>query len=214
MNVETTATLVRVLRGAPAVLVQVSTDYVFDGAKGAAYDERDAPHPLSVYGRTKAEAEQIALRHPRAAVVRTSTLFGEGRMNFCDHLVERLRQGQPVEAFRDQVTSPTYAADLAEALARLGDALARSADGRWARVYHLANAGGCSRVAFAERVAELVGGSKTFIRAIAMADQRRPAPRPAYSALATVHAPQMIGRTLRPWDEALHAYLQARGWLS
>ena len=203
-NVGATASLLRALER--AWLVQISTDYVFDGTKGTPYDENDEPRPVSVYGRMKLDAERLALGYPRAVVVRPSTLFGPGRANFCDTIVARLRAGEPVEAFADQVTSPTYTVDLAEGLEALCAALGR-ADEPPARVVHVANAGGCSRVTFARRIAELIGGSPELVRPIPMAAQRRPARRPAYSALTTIHLARLIGRTLRPWDDALRAYL-------
>ena len=189
------------------LVVSISTDYVFDGTKGAPYDETDSPKPISVYGRAKLEAEQVVLSYPRSVVVRTSTLFGPGRENFCDHAVSRMKAGQQVEAFIDQVTSPTYTIDLAEGIGELSVALWRSRGSRASRVYHIANAGACSRVTFAERIADLLGYSHALIRKISMAQQRRPAPRPAYSALGTAHLSCVIGRTLRPWDDALQAYL-------
>ncbi|MDP3723140.1 MAG: dTDP-4-dehydrorhamnose reductase [Candidatus Omnitrophota bacterium] len=213
-NVTTVAHLVQALQGSRTLLVYVSTDYVFDGKKGAPYEEADAPNPLSVYGRSKLEGERLALGYARSIVVRPSTLFGPGRDNFCDAVVCRVRAGQPVEAFWDQVTSPTYTVDLAEGIGELSLALWRSWDGERPRRYHLANGGGCTRAAFAERIVELVGGSRELIRAIAMADQRRPAARPAYSALATRAVPSVIGRRLRSWDHALHAYLHQRRWLA
>ena len=209
-NVRTTAHLVQALQDAQTLFVHVSTDYVFDGTKGSPYVESDAPRPLSVYGRSKVEGERVALRYPRAIIVRTSTLFGPGRANFCDYMISRLKAGETVEAFADQVTSPTYTADLAAAIGELGAALRRSWDAARPRVYHLVNAGGCSRVTFARRIADLLGCPRELIRAIAMADQQRPALRPAYSALASTQAPGLIGRTLRPWDEALQAYLRDR----
>ncbi len=198
----------------PFLLVYVSTDYVFDGTKGAPYDEADPPHPINVYGRSKLDGERVALTYPRAIVARTSTLFGEGRMNFCDQIVTRVQAHQPIEAFVDQVTSPTYTKDLAEGLADLSLTLVRSSELREPRTFHLANAGGCSRVALAHRVAELLGQSRELIRPVPMASQRRAAVRPAYSALTTRHLSHVIGRTLRPWDDALHVYLRQRHWVN
>ena len=213
-NVDATANLLQALSraqapggGDRALLVYVSTDYVFDGAKGTPYDEEDEPRPISVYGRSKREAEQLALGYPRGVVVRPSTLFGPGRANFCDTIVARLRAGEPVEAFSDQVTSPTYTVDLAEGLEALCAALGGAGTPPPARVVHVANAGGASRVAFAQRIAALIGGSPDLVRPIPMAAQGRPAARPAYSALTTIHLARLIGRRLRPWDDALHAYL-------
>jgi len=212
-NVEGTVNLLRALERAPSLgrggrplLVYVSTDYVFDGMKGAPYEEADEPNPVSVYGRSKHEAERLTLGYPRGVVVRPSTLFGPGRMNFCDHIVSRVSAGAPVEAFTDQVTSPTYTVDLAEGLEELCAALG-PADEPPERVVHMANAGGASRVAFARRIATLIGASPELVRPIPMAAQHRPAARPAYSALTTRHCARLIGRILRPWDDALRAYL-------
>ena len=212
MNVQATAHLVRALRGTPARLFYVSSDYVFDGAKGAPYDERDAPHPISVYGQSKLEGEVEALRHPAAVILRPSTLFGSGRMNFCDAIVGAAREGRTIEAFLDQTTSPTYTEDMAAMIRELIQALAGSRT-PVTRVVHITNAGSCTRVAFAHRVLDLLGRSRDLVRPIRMAQQQRPAKRPAYSALTTVALTPLTGRSMRSWDDALHAYLRQRGWL-
>ena len=213
MNVEATANLAQALvaasaGGEPPLLVHISTDYVFEGTKGSAYDETDEPRPISRYGASKLEAERVALRYARSVIVRTSTLFGLGRMNFCDHIVACLREGSPVEAFADQTTSPTYTKDLAEAIEELAFALRAKAPPQFAaRMVHLANSGSASRLAFAHRVADLLGDDPGLIRPIRMAEQGRPARRPCCSALTSRYARALIGRTLRSWEAALEAYL-------
>ena len=217
MNVEATANLLAAARACekPPNVVHLSTDYVFDGTKGAPYAEDDPPRPLSVYGRSKLKAEVLVRGWPSALVVRTSTLFGDGRMNFCDHIVQCLREGRGVEVFSDQTTSPTWTDDLAAAIAELVAVIGRRPIAAWpSRVVHLANAGGCTRLDLARRVAALTGGDERHIRPVRMADQQRPAPRPAYSALTTTYGPQFIGRRLRGWEDALIAYLRQRRWLS
>jgi len=204
-NVQALAHLLDALRARHARMVYVSTDYVFDGAKGCAYDEADEPKPISVYGRTKWEAEQLVLQFPGGFVVRPSTLFGPGRMNFCDHIVTRLRDGQFVEAFSDQTTSPTYTEDLAEGLAGLMDALERPLP---TRVLHLTNRGRCTRAEFAHRIADALGAPQELIKDIRMAEQHRPAPRPANSSLTSRYVREVLGGPLRSWDEALAAYLR------
>jgi len=217
-NVETVANLTEALGegrsgGIGSVFVYVSTDYVFDGTKGTPYDETDPPHPISVYGRSKADGEQAALGYERGVVVRPSTLFGAGRANFCDMIARGALEGGTVEAFTDQTTSPTFTDDLAEAIGDLIPALAAGRTGM-PRIFHTANAGGCTRLAFAHRVVDLLGRPRSCVRPIRMHEQQRPAQRPAYSALTTRVLPAIIGRTLRPWDEALEAYLRQRHWLS
>lgn len=213
-NVQATAHLCEALKGSGALLIGLSTDYVFDGATSSPYDEEDTPGPLSVYGRSKLAGEQLMLKYPRGMIVRPSTLFGPDRMNFCNAIVQRLREGLPVQAFLDQTTSPTYTADLAEGLEAFMKALQGQDLAQMPRVYHLANAGGCTRVEFAMTVAALLQADRSLIEAIPMAQQHRPAPRPCYSALVSRHLPQMMGRTLRPWQDALRAYLNDQGWLN
>ena len=213
-NVQTITNVVRGVTASKTLVIYVSTDYVFDGTKGAPYEETDAPHPINLYGRSKLEGERVTSQHPRGVVVRTSTLFGQGRMNFCNHSVQRFNAHQPVEAFIDQVTSPTYTEDLADGIAALSEVLFGSPHLRGAQIYHIANAGGCSRVTLANRIAELLGAPRELVQPIAMASQRRPAQRPAYSALSTAYVSHIIGRSLRPWDDALQAYLRQRHWLN
>ena len=216
MNVRTTANIIEALRDTGALMVYVSTDYVFDGAKGIPYDETDEPRPLSVYGRSKVKSERLTLDYAHGIVVRPSTLFGPGRMNFCDSIVTRVKAGQSVEAFQDQVTSPTYTEDFAEGIGHVVRTLQRQgvSAAMPSRILHVANAGGCSRLELAQRVVDLLGSSREHIRPIRMAEQQRPAPRPAYSVLTSCYLFAMIGRTLRPWDDAVHAYLRARHWLN
>ncbi len=213
-NVRATEHLVRALEETQALVVYISTDYVFDGLKGSPYDEACEPHPISVYGRSKLAGEQVILRYPYGVIVRPSTLFGSGRMNFCDAIVQGVQEGRTIEAFMDQTTSPTYTADVADALGELIQALAASRSSGPSRIYHLTNTGASTRLAFAQRIVDLLGYPRTRIRPILMADQQRPAPRPPYSALTTTELPKVIGRTLRPWDEALHEYLRLRRWVN
>ena len=211
MNARTVEHVCRAAELTGALVIALSTDYVFDGAKDSPYGETDPPRPISVYGRTKLAGEQVALRYARGVVVRPSTLFGPGRMNFCDAIVERCRRGEPIDAFTDQATSPTYTEDLAEALDRLATALVtRDWTSATPRLYHAANAGGCTRVQFASRIVERLGGSPALVRPIRMQDQHRPAPRPPYSVLTSHHLTAIIGTQLRPWDEALNAYLTSQ----
>ena len=213
MNVQATANLVEALKAngeRPALLIALSTDHVFDGAQRRPYVESDLPAPVNTYGRTKLESERHALGYARSIVVRTSTLYGPGRLNYCDHIVARTTAGEPVEAWSDQQTSPTYTEDLAAAMAQLSLHVLDSGSLTGQRVYHLVNAGGCSRVTFAERVVELLHGSKDLIKPIPMAAHQRPAHRPRYAVLDTINVPASLKEILRPWDDALQAYLRQR----
>jgi dTDP-4-dehydrorhamnose reductase len=185
---------------AGAALVLPSTDYVFDGRSGAPYAEDDPPAPLGAYGRTKLAGERAALQaHPGGTrVARTAWLYGAGGRNFVDTMCALGAEREQVEVVDDQTGSPTWTADLAPAL----EALLDHPPG----LYHTAGAGsvtwaGLARAVFAQT------GSPCRVRPVSTAALGRPAPRPAYSALASTRpgAPR-----LRDWRLALADYLGGR----
>ncbi len=106
-----------------AQLVQVSTDFVFDGEKRAPYAEDDPPRPLSAYGRSKLGGEEEALRLPGSMVVRASWLFGRSGWNFVEAILKQAESGAPrLSVVTDQVGRPTATTDLSEAIVALLDA--------------------------------------------------------------------------------------------
>ena len=182
--------------GAPLVLP--STDYVFDGRKGAPYAEDDAPGPLGAYGRTKLAGEQAAFAaHPAGTrVARTAWLYGAGGRNFVDTMRRLGSERDEVEVVDDQTGSPTWTRDLAPAL----EALLDGPPG----VYHAAGAGEVTWAGLARAVFEETGCA-CRVRPVTTSALGRPAPRPRYSALASTRpgAPR-----LRDWREALADYLE------
>ena len=187
-----------------AAVMYVSTDYVFAGDGGAPYFEWDQPRPRSVYGRSKlaGEAETLAAGR-RSMVVRTSWIFGGTGKSFVN-TIRRVADGRELPVVTDEISAPTYAPDLAVAIRRL---LGRSAPG----VYHLSNAGECSRHDWAKAIVELVGSTSQVVpTTLAEYEAKNPgqAPRPAHSTLANCAAAS-LGITLRPWQEALAEHLCA-----
>ena len=192
------------------VLVQVSTDYVFDGGKRAPYREDDAPHPLSVYGISKLAGEYFAQNAcPNHFVVRTSGLYGaagargKGR-NFVETMVRVAREGRPIRVVNDQVLTPTYTRDLAQAISRL---ISTEAYG----VYHVTNGGACSWYEFAGRIFKRLDLAPE-LTPITSAEWGARARRPPYSVLATEKLADAGGGELRVWTEALDAYLEEKGY--
>ena len=205
-NVEATATVVEAARRCGAYVVAMSTDYVFDGATDRAYTETDAPHPVSVYGRTKWEAEERVKALPgRWAILRTSTLYGPARPSFIDGIIARAARGEAITAFHDQTTSPTYAVDLAGAIAGLIDRL--QAPSVPAGILHAVNRGWCTRVAFAQYVLSVLGYSPALVTPVALAEQRLPARRPVMAALATQRWSEVFGWALPTWQDAVRRHL-------
>ena len=159
-----------------ARLVQISTDYVFDGYKESPYLESDQPNPQSVYGKSKLLGEQLA--GPDALIVRTAWLMGPDGNNMLQTILRLLRSPGDLHFVDDQVGCPTFTDDLAGALLALVEA-------KDAGIFHVTNAGPVSWFVFAREVAEAAGHDPGRVLPISTTDlvPSRPAPRPANSVL-------------------------------
>jgi dTDP-4-dehydrorhamnose reductase len=198
VNAEGTRRVAEACRAIGASLVYISTDYVFDGAKGAPYLEGDPPRPLNAYGRSKLAGEAyVEAWAPRWAIVRTSWLYGRVGQNFVASILRQLQGDRPLTVVTDQVGSPTYAGDLAEGIAHL---VACEATG----IFHLTNSGACSWFEFARAIARAAGADPTRVVGITSAELGLRARRPAYSVLANAAWASLGFPTLRPWPAALH----------
>ena len=190
-----------------AALVAISTDYVFDGMKGEPYLEFDEPRPLSVYGRSKLAGERYAQTlHDRVYVVRPAWLFSAVGKSFARTMLRLSAERDELTVVDDEVGTPTYAPDLAAALAQLIE------HPRYG-VYHLVNEGSCSRFEFVQELIRLAG-RPTRVTPISTAEYLRlhplPARRPADSRLRNFCAATALGIRLRPWKEALAEMLGRR----
>ncbi len=193
-------------RAVGAAMVHISTNEVFDGRKGEPYLEFDPPNPISVYARSKAAAEfYVRSLLDRFYIVRTAWLYARGGNNFVTKIIRAADQRGRLAVVADEVSSPTYAPDLAGAIARL---IRTEHYG----IYHFTNEGLCSRYEWAAKILELSGRGHVPIEPITTADYPRPAPPPLYSPIRNFCAATMLGIRLRPWEEALQAYFdQAEG---
>jgi dTDP-4-dehydrorhamnose reductase len=180
-----------------ARVVQVSTDYVFDGTATRPYVESDPTAPLSAYGRTKLAGEHEVLdASPDHAVVRTAWLFGAGGANFVATMLTLAAGGRDeIAVVTDQVGCPTFTGHLAEKLLEV-------AAERRAGILHAAAAGHCSRNEFAQAIFA-AAGYDVRVSATTSAVQTRAAARPAWSVLASERDRQ----PLPPWADGLNAYL-------
>lgn len=197
INADAVSTVVEAAERVGARVVQISTDYVFDGTKSDPYVETDAPNPQSVYGQSKLKGELAARDH---TVVRISWVCGAHGNNMVKTAL-RLAESHPVVRFvDDQIGYPTFTADAAPKIVEI----AASSPGG---ILHLTNQGQASWWSFVREVFRSAGHDPDRVEPIATAelDPPRAAPRPANSRLANRAILESgFGPLLRPWNEPLH----------
>jgi dTDP-4-dehydrorhamnose reductase len=183
-----------------AAVVYISTDYVFDGAKGEPYVESDQPAPLSAYGRTKLAGEEAtAAANKRHFIIRSAGLFGINGPNFVATMLRLAQTQNEVTVVRDQIGSPTYTWHLAYGIIRLIDGIEYG-------IHHMAAAGKCSWYEFAREIFEQAK-VECSVLSITTAEFGAPAPRPAFSALTSQREHAI---RLPSWHDGLAGYLAQR----
>lgn len=191
-----------------AMLVHISTNYVFDGLKRKPYSEEDLPNPLNVYGLSKLAGEHFARNYcERNLVIRTSALYGvtgsRGKGgNFVETMIRLAAEGKVIRVVDDQFIAPTYTRDLALKIREMIEA-------RICGLYHVTNDGYCSWHSFAERIFALLRLNVQVVP-ISSAELRAKARRPAWSVLGSEALRRAGLGGLRSWGEALVEYLQER----
>ena len=185
-----------------AKLVQISTDYIFDGGKGSPYIEDDTPNPLSVYGESKFAGELNARINPDHLIVRTQWLYGLHGKNFVETMLRLAGEREEVSVVDDQVGSPTWTVDLAAAIRSLLENGCRG-------TYHAANTGFCSWNEFAAAIFT-EAGIKMKVNPLTTRELGRAAARPLYSTLDCAKLARDTGVKLESWRNALKKYLGLR----
>lgn len=172
------AALATLCNNSGAKLVHVSTDYVFDGESPIAYKEEDVPNPKSVYGATKLAGEIACSKNcPDSIIIRTAWVYSEFGNNFVKTMLRLMTERESLNVVNDQIGSPTYAADLAQAILTILDS------GKWEPgIYHYSNEGKISWYDFALDIKEF-GQKNCEIYGIPASDYPTPAQRPAFSLL-------------------------------
>jgi dTDP-4-dehydrorhamnose reductase len=213
LNAQAVGALAETCDGIGATLVHFSTDYVFGGQRSTPYQEDDAAGPISRYGQSKLAGEQLALAGGRRAFVfRVCGLFGvarssgKGGTNFVETMLRLARESRPIRVVHDQVLTPSYTLDLA---AKVWRVVARGPHG----LYHLTNSGATSWYDFARETFRLSGVTPD-LTGVTAAEYGARARRPAYSVLGHRRLAALGEDDLRPWHEALAAYLRERAAVS
>jgi dTDP-4-dehydrorhamnose reductase len=199
VNGEGAGIVAEACRQAGCAMIYISSNEVFDGEKGTPYNEDDAPNAVNAYGASKLEGERRiqAVMEP-VCIVRTSWLYGPGRDSFPEKVLAQARRAGALKFVTDEVAAPTYTLDLAGAIAQL---VHKDATG----IFHLTNAGSCSRFEWAAEVLRRAAVSVP-IEPVTHADFDAPFRKPVDSTLTNVNAAR-LGIALRPWRDALAEHL-------
>jgi len=194
-----------------ATMVYISTDFIFDGRKKSAYTETDRPHPLSVYADSKFKGEKAVKKAlKRYFILRTSWLYGRHGKNFVDTIIAKAKTEPMLKVVSDQVGCPTYTKDLAKAIHVLLDKVTSYQSPVTSYgIYHVSNAGKVSWCDYAREILRLTGSKTKVVPATSKEIAAKyPARRPAMSVLDNTKFKRFTAYKMRPWKEALKAYLK------
>jgi dTDP-4-dehydrorhamnose reductase len=186
--------------------IHISTDYVFDGRATVPYKEDSTTNPQSVYGASKLEGEKQALQfNPDSIIIRTSWVYSEFGKNFVRTMTKLLSEKDEIDVVNDQIGSPTYAADLAEAILQIINSL------QWhPGIYHFSNKGIINWYDLAIAIKELIN-SNCKINPISTSQYPTQAERPAYSVLDKTKIQKTFNVELRNWKQSLSKCIREIG---
>lgn len=183
-----------------AKLVQVSTDYVFEGTGNKPYTEYDIPNPASVYGKTKYAGEQYVRDFcSRYFIVRTAWLYGEHGNNFVKTIMKLANEKESIKVVNDQLGNPTYAEDLSYHILKI------AATEQYG-VFNCTCEGTCSWYDFACEIVKL-SGINCNVEPCTTEEFPRPAKRPAFSSLDKMMLRCTVGNEMRSWQDAIKCFM-------
>lgn len=207
VNVDGARRVAEVAAGLAVPMIQISTDYVFDGAKATPYVETDPTGPTGVYGRTKLEGEMaVAEAHANHAILRTAWVYSAEGRNFVRTMLNLAATRDEVSVVADQQGNPTYAADIARGVIDVARNLVTRANSELRGTFHMTAAGEATWADFAESIFQgsaARGGPWARVRRITTADYPTPARRPANSRLDCRKLEAIHGVRLPVWSDGL-----------
>ncbi|MGN1213571.1 MAG: dTDP-4-dehydrorhamnose reductase [Bacteroidaceae bacterium] len=199
LNAEAPEKLARAINEKHGTMIHISTDYVFDGLNHSPYSEGDTPNPQSVYGKTKAEGEQRVMRAcERSIVVRTAWLYSPYGNNFVKTMMRLGREREELNVVFDQIGTPTYARDLAQAIIKI-----INTEQKTYGIFHYTNEGATSWYDFAKAIHRAAGITSCKINPIRTSQYPTPAKRPAYSLLDKAKIKQTYNISIPHWQDSL-----------
>ncbi len=188
-------------------LIQISTDFVFDGKKGTPYIETDPVSPLSVYGKSKADGDnKVRSKAKKHIILRTSWLYGLYGQNFVKTMLRLGNEKESIKVVADQFGSPTSATDLAETLLAIADKIQNSSTVNWG-TYHYCGHGVTTWHGFAEKIFEIARKYEsikiTNVKPVTTSEYSTKAKRPSFSALDCSLIKKYFEITPEPWQKSL-----------
>lgn len=203
-------------------IIHLSTDYVFNGTKGAPYHEADPVAPLGAYGRSKLAGEQkVAAANPRHVILRTAWVYSAFGKNFAKTMLRLAETRDEVGVVHDQRGNPTAAADIAASVWQVAAKLLEIPDASLAGTYHMTASGEATWAEFAEAIfafSEEAGGPVARVRRITSAEYPTPVTRPADSRLDSGRLAAALGVSLPDWQASARAcvneLVETKGWTS
>jgi dTDP-4-dehydrorhamnose reductase len=207
INCTAVKNLVKVASKLDATLIQISTDYAFDGMANTPYTETDSINPLSVYGKTKTEGEKEALLYNKSIIIRTAWLYSTFGNNIVKTILKLSKERNSLGFVFDQTGTPTYAEDLAKAILKIiENTLTTSVK---PGIYHYSNEGVCSWYDVAYEIVNYTKNKNCSIKPIQTHEYPTPAKRPSYSVLNKLKIRNTFGIEIPYWRESLHKCLDS-----
>jgi dTDP-4-dehydrorhamnose reductase len=202
VNHKAVANIAGAVAGSEKRFIHVSSDYVFDGRSNTPYDENAATEPLTVYGRSKLAGEKAALTHNNTMIIRTSWLYSVHGSNFVRTILRKAEDGGTLRVVFDQTGTPTWAADLADAIMNIISSVIRNRIAFNAGIYHYSNEGVCSWYDLAVAIIE-DAGLRCRIEPIRSAEFTSAAIRPVYSVLDKTKIKENYNIEIPHWRSSL-----------
>ena len=187
-------------------IIHISTDYVFDGKNYKPYIESDSTNPQGIYGKTKLEGEKTLLDYEKSIIIRTAWLYSSFGANFVKTIIKIANANEQITVVDDQIGSPTYAADLAQACIFITEKSLTETDVKYG-IYHYSNEGACSWYDFAKAIIE-IKNIKCKVLPVDSKAFPRPAPRPHYSILNKTKIKNNFEIKIPYWKDSLIVCLE------
>lgn len=207
LNAEVPGKLAELCQKYAAKLIHISTDYVFDGKNYRPYKENDVPNPLSVYAKSKFDGENRILEFNNSIIIRTSWLYSTTGNNFIKTMLKIGKEKKEISVVYDQIGSPTYAADLADAVLKIIHSAVTSEKNFVPGIYHYSNEGVCSWYDLAVEIFR-IAGIDCKVRPIESKEYPLPAKRPLYSILNKNKIKSTFKLEIPHWKDSLGKFFK------